>query len=147
MVATTSASQVVSWGLSGGGGEFSENLVVSAEKVVPFPGGVPAESAALVEPFTVSVHAVERSGLRSGDSVVVFGSGPIGLTVLQAALAAGAEPVYVSEPRITRRELAAEYGPARPSTRAKRILSRTFATRSVVFEGGPLSDREFGTTV
>lgn len=190
-------------GLSGGGGGFSENLVVSAEKVVPLPDGVSAESAALVEPFTVGVHAVERSGLRPGDSAVVFGSGPIGLTVLQAALAAGAEPVYVSEPRITRRELAAEYDAdetidpsetdpvsyihdeiggvdvafevagVEQSFNQALTVTRAGGTTTIVslfegsisiepndivvtersvigtaaFEGGPLSDREFGTTI
>ncbi|MFU1783309.1 2,3-butanediol dehydrogenase [Haloarcula japonica] len=97
-------------GLSGGGGGFAENLVVSAEKVVPLPEAVPSEFAALVEPFTVGVHAVAQSGLDAGDAVAVYGGGPIGQTVLQSALAAGAGPVYVSEPQATRRALAAEYG-------------------------------------
>jgi len=97
-------------GLSGGGGGFAENLVVSAEKVIPIPEDVPSEFAALVEPFTVGVHAVAQSGLGAGDSVAVYGSGPIGLTVIQSALAAGAGPVYVSEPQGTRRALAAECG-------------------------------------
>ncbi|WP_423747433.1 2,3-butanediol dehydrogenase (plasmid) [Haladaptatus sp. SPP-AMP-3] len=97
-------------GLSGGGGGFAENIVVSAETVVPVPDDIPPHLAALVEPFTVGVHAVQRSGLRAGDSAAVFGSGPIGLTVVQAAVAAGAGPVYVSEPRASRRSLAKECG-------------------------------------
>ncbi|WP_231187611.1 2,3-butanediol dehydrogenase [Haladaptatus sp. DYF46] len=97
-------------GLSGGGGGFAENIVVSAEKIVPVPDGIPAHLAALVEPFTVGVHAVQRSGLGAGDSVAVFGSGPIGLTVVQAAVAAGANPVFVSEPKANRRSLAKECG-------------------------------------
>lgn len=190
-------------GLSGGGGGFAENVVVSAEKVVPVPDGVPAEIAALAEPFTVGVHAVEQSGLGSGDTVAIFGSGPIGLTVLQAALAAGAESVYVSEPRDGRRALAADCGAdetidpstADPVSRIREdaggvdvafevagveqsvnqalAVTRAGGTTTVVslfedsiaiepndivvaersvvgtaaFEGGPLSDREFGTTV
>ncbi|MFH5801704.1 2,3-butanediol dehydrogenase [Haladaptatus sp. CMAA 1911] len=97
-------------GLSGGGGGFAENIVVSSEKIVPVPDGIPAHLAALVEPFTVGVHAVQRSGLKAGDSAAVFGSGPIGLTVVQAAVAAGANPVFVSEPKANRRSLAKECG-------------------------------------
>jgi (R,R)-butanediol dehydrogenase/meso-butanediol dehydrogenase/diacetyl reductase len=97
-------------GLSGGGGGFSENIVVSSEKIVPIPDSMSLEHAALVEPFTVGVHAVEQSGLRSGDAAAVFGSGPIGLTVVQAAIAAGADPVYVSEPQAARRARATECG-------------------------------------
>lgn len=91
-------------GLSGGG--FAENPVVSAEKVMPVPDGIPVDLAGLVEPFIVGVHAVKRSGLRAGDSAAVLGSGPIGATVVQAAVAAGADPVFVSEPRAARRSLA-----------------------------------------
>ena len=97
-------------GLSGGGGGFAEELVVSEEKVVPVPDDVPTELAALVEPFTVGLHAVRRSALSAGDSVAIFGSGPIGLTVVQAVRAAGAGDIYVSEPRDARRERAADSG-------------------------------------
>ncbi|MEY7851649.1 2,3-butanediol dehydrogenase [Natrarchaeobius sp. A-rgal3] len=97
-------------GLSGAGGGFAEEIVVDAERVVPVPDGVPPELAALVEPFTVGLHAIHQSGLEAGDAVAVFGSGPIGLTVVQAARAAGAGPIFVSEPNDARRELAAECG-------------------------------------
>lgn len=97
-------------GLSGGGGGFAERVVVSEEKVIPLPDGVTTEQGALAEPFSVGLHAVRRSDLAVGDSVAVFGAGPIGLTVVQAARAAGAGLVIASEPRNARRELAAECG-------------------------------------
>ncbi|WP_129115528.1 2,3-butanediol dehydrogenase [Halegenticoccus tardaugens] len=96
-------------GLSGGGGGFSETVTVPAVQAVPL-GDVPVEYGALAEPFSVALHAVHRSGLRAGDSVAVFGSGPIGLAVVQAARAAGAGRILVSEPREARRELASESG-------------------------------------
>ena len=97
-------------GLSGGGGGFSESVVVDEESVVPLPDGLPTEVAALAEPFAVGLHAIRRSDLKLGDSVAVFGAGPIGLTVVQAAKAAGADRVIVSEPRRARRERAADCG-------------------------------------
>jgi len=96
-------------GLSKNGG-FAENVVVSAEKVVPVPDSLPAELAALVEPFSVGLHAIHQADLSAGDSVAVFGGGPIGNMVIQAALAANAAPVYVSEPRDARREYAERVG-------------------------------------
>lgn len=96
-------------GLAGGGG-FAESVVVPADHAVPFPDGVPIEHAALVEPLSVALHAVRGSGLREGDAVAVFGSGPIGLGVVQAVRAAGAGEVFVSEPREARRERAALSG-------------------------------------
>ncbi len=97
-------------GISGGGGGFAEELVVSAEKAIPVPDSVPVELAALAEPFTVGLHAVNRSAFSSGDSVAVFGAGPIGLTTIQQLRAAGAGELYVSEPRDARRQRAGESG-------------------------------------
>lgn len=93
-------------GLSGGGGGFAESIVVDAEKAVPLAEGVSLEAGALVEPLAVGLHAVRRSGLQAGDSVAVFGSGPIGLSVIQCAKAAGAGRLFVSEPRAARRSRA-----------------------------------------
>lgn len=97
-------------GLSGGGGGFAERLVVDRQNVVSMPGGVSLEAGALVEPLTVGLHAVRHSPLRAGDTVAVFGSGPIGLCVIQAARAAGAGRIIVSEPRASRREVATTVG-------------------------------------
>ncbi|WP_423747487.1 2,3-butanediol dehydrogenase (plasmid) [Haladaptatus sp. SPP-AMP-3] len=97
-------------GLSGGGGGFAENVVVSAEQAVPLGEDVPLEHGALVEPLSVGLHAVRRSGISAGDTVAVFGSGPIGLSVIQCARAAGARRIFVSEPRAARRDRAADSG-------------------------------------
>ncbi|MFC7203333.1 2,3-butanediol dehydrogenase [Haloferax namakaokahaiae] len=97
-------------GLSGGDGGFAESVVVNAEHAVPLGDDIPIEYGALVEPLTVGLHAVRRSGLKAGDAVAVFGSGPIGLSVIQCARAAGAGTIYVSEPREARRERARSCG-------------------------------------
>ncbi|WP_082682269.1 2,3-butanediol dehydrogenase [Haloferax profundi] len=97
-------------GLSGGNGGFAQSVVVDEHHAVPLGDDVPVEYGALVEPLSVGLHAVRRSGLQAGDSVAVFGSGPIGLAVIQAARAAGAGTIYVSEPRQARRERAADCG-------------------------------------
>lgn len=97
-------------GLSGGGGGFSENVVVAEHQAVPLADGVPTEHGALVEPLAVGLHAVRRSGIQAGDTAAVFGSGPIGLSVIQSLRAAGAGEIIVSEPRKARRELATQSG-------------------------------------
>ena len=51
-------------------------------------------------------HAVRLSQLRLGDTVAVIGAGPIGLFTIQAARAAGATSILVSEPSATRRAAA-----------------------------------------
>jgi 2-desacetyl-2-hydroxyethyl bacteriochlorophyllide A dehydrogenase len=48
------------------------------------------DQLALVETLGIGAHAVERAALRPDETVAVLGAGPIGLTVIQFALAAGA---------------------------------------------------------
>ena len=101
---------VANIGLSARSGGFSERAVVPAANVVPLPENLSVEYGALVEPLSVGIHAVRRSGMQAGDSIAVFGAGPIGISIVQAAAAAGAREIFVSEPRATRREIAATIG-------------------------------------
>ena len=101
---------VANIGLSAQSGGFAERTVVPAANVIPLPNDIPVEYGALIEPLSVGIHAVRRSGLQTGDSAAVFGSGPIGLAIVQAARAAGASEVFVSEPRDSRREIATAVG-------------------------------------
>lgn len=67
------------------------------------------DQLALVETLGIGAHAVERSGLERGESVLVVGAGPIGLAVVQFALLAGGR-VYVLEQNAARREFAGRFG-------------------------------------
>jgi len=89
---------------------YAEYTVLEDWAPLPIPDGVPDEAAALTEPCAVAVHAVRRSSLRLGDSVGVIGAGPIGLLVTQAARAAGALQVIVSEPAPGRTQAALAVG-------------------------------------
>ena len=53
------------------------------------------EGLALIETLGIGKHAVDRAAVGSGDPVAVLGLGPIGLTVVQFALIAGAEVVGI----------------------------------------------------
>ncbi|QEM83847.1 2,3-butanediol dehydrogenase [Halomonas binhaiensis] len=97
-------------GLSGGGGGFSEYTVVGEHMVHPMPDSLSYEQGALVEPAAVALHAVRQSALKAGDSAVVFGTGPIGLMVIEALKAAGAASIIAVEPSEVRRQKAAELG-------------------------------------
>jgi 2-desacetyl-2-hydroxyethyl bacteriochlorophyllide A dehydrogenase len=55
-------------------------------------------------------HAVERSGLRAGDSVAVLGLGPVGLCAVQVAVASGAGPVLAIDTVADRLEVAHSFG-------------------------------------
>ncbi len=64
-------------------GSFAEYVKLPAFKVLKIPEGVSQEHAALTEPLSVALHGVNRSRVKSGDSVVIFGDGPIGLGMAQ----------------------------------------------------------------
>jgi 2-desacetyl-2-hydroxyethyl bacteriochlorophyllide A dehydrogenase len=55
-------------------------------------------------------HAVVESGVKPGDSVAVLGLGPVGLTAVQIALAAGAGPVIAVDSVEPRLQLAQTLG-------------------------------------
>ncbi|MBR4812987.1 MAG: zinc-binding alcohol dehydrogenase family protein [Lachnospiraceae bacterium] len=76
-------------------GAFREYIVMPVERI--YDGkGLSAKELALVEPFTISYHALHRAPVKEGDNVLVVGAGPIGLFALIAAKAQGAK-VYVAD--------------------------------------------------
>lgn len=91
-------------------GGFAPRIAVSVDRVIAAASGLDDETLAQVEPVTVSLHAVNRSVLRPDDTAVVVGAGPVGLTTMQCAAAAGAGQVIVIEPRETRRAMASTLG-------------------------------------
>ena len=89
---------------------YAEYVINKDWEIIGIPEGVSDMEAALCEPAAVAVRAVRKSALRLGDLVAVLGAGPIGLFTVQAAKAAGAKRVFVSEPSATRGEAALEIG-------------------------------------
>ncbi|MFC2156809.1 zinc-binding dehydrogenase [Acidobacteriota bacterium] len=67
-------------------GAFASFVVVRQEILHSIPNHIGFEEAALTEPFCVGHHTMkDMVQIEKGDSVVVIGPGPIGLTCLQFA--------------------------------------------------------------
>lgn len=76
-------------------GSYREYITMPVERI--FPGkGLSAKQLALVEPFTISYHALHRAKINPGDNVLIVGAGPIGLFATITAKALGAN-VYVAD--------------------------------------------------
>lgn len=91
-------------------GAFREYITMPIERI--YDGkGLSAKELALVEPFTISYHALHRAPVKPGDKVLVVGAGPIGLFALIAAKAQGAE-VYVADILDGRLDKALHFGAA-----------------------------------
>lgn len=89
-------------------GAFCEYISMPVERI--YEGrGLSAEELALIEPFSISQHAVSRCEIKENDNVLVIGAGPIGLFALLAAKAK-CKNVVVADILDNRLELAKEYG-------------------------------------
>ena len=55
--------------------------VVKDYNAIKLPDDVTDQQGALIEPAAVAVHAVDRSGLKPGGSILITGAGPIGALV------------------------------------------------------------------
>lgn len=110
------------------------------ECLFPLPEGLTDAEGALLEPLGVAIHAVDLAHLRPGMTVGVFGSGPIGLLILQMAWAAGAVRMYATDLLPARLEAACHFGAdqaflASDQQEAAAILSETGGRGlDVVFE-------------
>ncbi|KAL8924329.1 MAG: hypothetical protein Q9208_004110 [Pyrenodesmia sp. 3 TL-2023] len=60
-------------------------------------GDMTYENGALLEPLSVALAGMERSGVALGDSVLICGAGPIGLITLLCCQAAGACPIVITD--------------------------------------------------
>jgi L-iditol 2-dehydrogenase len=92
------------------GGSLCQWLHMPAHCCFPVSSGVDSESAALLEPLGVAVHAVDLACLRVANSVAILGAGSIGLLILQVARLAGADPVFVTDKFPWRLEVAQRLG-------------------------------------
>jgi len=69
------------------GAGFSDTFVAHASQLLKVPDTITDEEAVLVEPASVSLHAVLRRPPAPGEKVLVIGAGTIGLNVIQFARA------------------------------------------------------------
>jgi len=90
---------------------FAEETVVPARAVLPLPAGVELHEAALLGCAVLTgFGAVRSAGVRSGQSIVVYGLGGVGLAVLQAARIAGAGPIIAVDVNPSKESLALACG-------------------------------------
>lgn len=75
-------------------GGMRERFTMPATKLHPSKS-LPYEALALVETLAIGAHAVDRADLKKDETLVVIGAGPIGLSVIQFGVLAGARVVVI----------------------------------------------------
>jgi L-iditol 2-dehydrogenase len=91
-------------------GAYAEFVAVPQNILYPLPPELPFEHAALIEPVSVALHAVDLLNVQPGERAVVVGSGMIGLLVIQALRVAGCRDVIAVDIDAGRLHLARELG-------------------------------------
>lgn len=91
-------------------GGFAEYVSVREKQVFKIPDNLSFETAALVETVSCCLHGIDLCNIKTGQTVLIIGAGPIGLLMLQLAKMSGAGKIFVSEIVPEKRELALKYG-------------------------------------
>lgn len=91
-------------------GGFADYICLGDPELCVIKTATPARTAVLAEPFAIGVHAVMRANVQLGDTILVQGSGPIGLMVMLCAKYSGAARIIVIGGPAGRLQLAQRLG-------------------------------------
>ncbi len=76
-------------------GAFAEFVTVPQHVLYRLPDNISYEFGALLEPYTIGLHALRRSPAKANESVVIVGCGTIGLVLVQLTKLAGFRQIIV----------------------------------------------------
>ena len=94
----------------GNAGFFRELVNLPVVNLFAIPPNMSLELATIVEPLAVAMHSMRFAAIQPGETVAVFGAGPIGLLTIACLKVAGAGRIWAIEPVAHRRELARHMG-------------------------------------
>ena len=101
-------------------------------------GDMSFENGSMLEPLSVALAAMERSGVKLGDPVLVCGAGPIGLITLLCCRAAGAEPIVVTDIDEGRLKFAKELVPSARTYKVERGVTPEQAAQDIIKAAGQI---------
>ncbi|KAL6309655.1 xylitol dehydrogenase [Sparassis latifolia] len=132
-------------------GTLARYYRIPADLCYKLPAQLSLEDGAMMEPLSVAVHAVANiAGLKTNQSVVVFGAGPVGLLCLAVARALGASRIISVDIVPSRLEFAKQYAatetylPPKPEPNESKLAysernARTMKEKLGIEERGPKS--------
>jgi threonine dehydrogenase-like Zn-dependent dehydrogenase len=91
-------------------GAYAEQVVTQAALTFAVPNGLDPAIAALTEPMSIALHAINRSEISQKDVAIVIGCGPVGLAVICHLKARGVRTIVASDFSPGRRALATRCG-------------------------------------
>jgi 2-desacetyl-2-hydroxyethyl bacteriochlorophyllide A dehydrogenase len=90
-------------------GGYAEYMTAPATHIHRVPEGLSLVDASFAEPVAIGVQGCRRGDLGAGEDVLILGCGPIGLALIEVAIARGAN-VLAADILPSRVETAAQFG-------------------------------------
>jgi len=91
-------------------GAFREFIVMPEKNLIKLPDELGFAEGTLAEPLAIALYGVRLSMLQPGNTVAIFGTGPIGLSVVFCCKIGGAGKILAIEPIKQRAEMAKKLG-------------------------------------
>jgi L-iditol 2-dehydrogenase len=91
-------------------GAYAQYVVSPVGNLLKMPAGIDPRAAAMLDPAAIALHALWKTGLRTGQRVLVVGAGPIGLFGVQWAKLAGAGEIVTIDLSAEKSAMAIEAG-------------------------------------
>jgi L-iditol 2-dehydrogenase len=120
-------------------GCLSEYMVMPEESCFPLSGKLTPDHGSISEPLAIGVYAVKKACGVKGLKIGILGYGPIGMSVMLAAMAEGAESFYVTDKIDARLKIAETEGASYTSNPLKEdvisgIRKKEHLGMDIVFE-------------
>ncbi|CAI2412417.1 Sorbitol dehydrogenase [Serratia ficaria] len=113
-------------------GGFSDYACAPARNAYPIPAAISDRHAAMVEPFTIAANITAHLQPRADDIALVYGAGPMGLTVIQTLKGVyGVKQVIVTDRIVERLEMARQNGADWAFNNAEASLPQALLERGI----------------
>ena len=122
-----------------GQGAFTPYFTAHEERVFRLPDSLSYAEGALVEPLSVALHAVKRSGVRLAETCAVFGAGAIGLLVTMLLRQASGGRTFIVDVDDFRLRKGLELGASRAVHNRREDVLEVICAET----GGSSADRAF----
>ena len=118
---------------------FNRHAVVSENRLTKIPGSTPLDLAALFGcPVPTGMGVVENNArLKPGQSIVVWGAGGVGLSIIQAAALTSAHPIIAIDLHDARLDLAEQLGATHRVNAADQSPAETAAAVAALLPAPP----------
>ncbi len=91
-------------------GGYAEYVAVKKWNLVNIPDNVSYEEAAMCEPTSVALHAIQKLEIKGGENILITGAGPIGIIAGMWAKSYGAKEVYYIDIDVRKIEFCKNFG-------------------------------------